>query len=174
MSSPEFDKFPADRHPMDQFEKFMIELDDSQSGISRPHAHRAFFAGWSARFNVAMVRLSGKGSDESQDMSVIRDYLKVVSESSSAIHDKYFGYFMENLRLKKRIEDYQLILRKRGIEPIDVPVWKRVSMQRKELSALLKYEGELVRTIKIKDDYITTREVTIAELKAKIAELESK
>lgn len=174
MSTPEFSDPPSNQRSLHLFEKFMLELDESQSGISRPHAHRAFYAGWSARFNAAMVRVSGKDSDEGEDMSIIRDYLKITGEASSKIFNKYFDYYLENTRLKKRIEDLYAVLRSRAIDPSDVPVWKRVSMQRKELSALLKHEDELRSTIKTKDDYISERDMTIAELKAEIKRLESK
>lgn len=164
MSDAEFKEPTSDHRGYAELARASNDL--KQSGETYDHSvlHRMFFAGWNARFNVAMSVVRQPLDDTTSDHAVIRDHIKSLYQALEKTHGDYFQYYQRNYQLTALLRDLRLSIKTMKEDDGTIQAWKRVSMQRKELRALLKYSA-------YQETVIHLRQTRISELEAEIEKL---
>lgn len=149
---------------------------NEEAGKPVPASHdmwRAFIAGWQARLDAALADFKVWGDDD----TLIQDYVKGVQaqfDRVTADNWKMRSVLQQKQNIidawhmakdEERKDKYAVRDGKVEERLANLPLWKRISMQRKELRALHHEIGWRDRSLQSKD-------AVIARLRAQIAELE--
>lgn len=152
---------------------FYQRAEEGQPVEPRSVALRAFIAGWQARLDVALEDYKVWGTDD----SVIEDHLKNAQAEVDRVWGDWWkmrGLLQQKQNLidawyvakeEERKDGYAVRDGKADQRLVDLPLWKRVSMQRKELRALH-------HEVAWRDNALMTKNDEISRLRARVAELE--
>jgi uncharacterized protein YhaN len=155
---------------------FNQRAEEGQPVESRSIALRAFIAGWQARLDAALEDFKAWGTDD----TVVQDHLKNAQAEFDRVYADWWkmrGLLQQKQNVidawhlataEARQDRYAVRDGKTEQRLTDLPLWKRISMQRKELRSLHHEIGWRDEAIKRKDAELATLKQRAAELEAKI------
>lgn len=138
-------KVTEDTRSTNRYHRWLKQRDEEGKPAPKDfEVWKAFIAGWQARLDVALEAFKAWGDDD----TLIQDYVKNVQahfDRVTADNWKMRGLLQQKQNLidawhlakhEERADKYAVRDGKEDKRLLDLPLWKRISMQRKELKAL--------------------------------------
>lgn len=150
-------KVTEDHRANTHYHRWVGEQQEAGLAVERSmEVWNPFMAGWNARQAVALGAFKSDGGD----IDIVDDYVKNAQSHADRAWEQNIALRRSNYGLQHLIDAWRLAkeeqrqqkydIRDGKIDPrdVDLPLWKRISMQRKELKALHREIGERDRRIK--------------------------
>lgn len=127
-------------------DKSLDEYLDDHPEFERAAIYAHYVAGWKARTRAAVTSVY---SDE--DASLVREIIDGYEAHARRIAGLRFSDWEKTRELERRVIAQGEMLRSRGLDPLDAPLWRRIAMQRREIKRLTgeadRLSGELARLL---------------------------
>lgn len=109
---------------------------DTHPQQTREQAYLIFKAGWMARIHAARASIGSYSVDGAD--AVMYETMRLLEKHINHLDRLVYSNYRVGNERARRIEDLQRMIRESGKDPVDAPLWRRVSEQRREIKRLAR------------------------------------